>query len=410
MIEKKLSYPKNKINVLLLENINPIAKKIFLNEGYNVKTLSNSLNEKDLIKTIDEISIIGVRSKTKLNKRILDKAKRLLAIGTYCIGTNHIDLDQAKKNGIIVFNAPYSNTRSVVEIVIAQMIFLMRNIIQKNNEMHKGIWKKNAKKSSEIRNKTLGIIGYGNIGSQLSIIAESLGMKVIYYDIKDKLSLGNAIKYESIKKLIQDSNIISLHVDGRKENNNLIDHNEFNLMKKGTVLINYSRGNVVNIDALVENIKSGKILGTSVDVFPIEPLNNKETFNSKLRNLPNTILTPHIGGNTKEAQKNIGSYVPIKIIEYINSGASSNAVNFPELSLPELSNAHRFIHIHKNIPGVMVKINKILSMFNINILGQYLKTNDEIGYVITDINKQYNKGVISSLKGIEGTIKLRVLY
>lgn len=410
MDKKKLSYPKNKINVLLLENIHPITKNIFEEEGYNVETLTSSISEKELIKKIKNVSIIGIRSKTNLNKKILSNSKRLLAIGAFCIGTNQIDLEIAKEKGIIVFNAPYSNTRSVVEIVIGQIIFLMRNIIKKNSEMHKGIWKKNANKSFEVRNKTLGIIGYGNIGSQLSVLAESLGMKVIYYDIKEKLSLGNAKMYDSMKKLIQDSNIISLHVDGRERNNNLIDHDEFNLMKKGTILLNYSRGNIINIDALEKNIKSGKILGASVDVFPREPSNNQEKFSSQLINLPNTILTPHIGGSTKEAQKNIGLFVPNKIIDFINTGASSNSVNFPDLVLPELLNAHRFIHIHKNIPGVMLKINKILSEFNINILGQYLKTNDEIGYVITDINQEYNKEVIKKLKEINRTIKLRVLY
>ena len=410
MDKKKLSYPKNKINVLLLENIHPITKNIFEEEGYNVETLTSSISEKELIKKIKNVSIIGIRSKTNLNKKILSNSKRLLAIGAFCIGTNQIDLEIAKEKGIIVFNAPYSNTRSVVEIVIGQIIFLMRNIIKKNIEMHKGIWKKNANKSFEVRNKTLGIIGYGNIGSQLSVLAESLGMKVIYYDIKEKLSLGNAKMYDSMKKLIQDSNIISLHVDGRERNNNLIDHDEFNLMKKGTILLNYSRGNIINIDALEKNIKSGKILGASVDVFPREPSNNQEKFSSQLINLPNTILTPHIGGSTKEAQKNIGLFVPNKIIDFINTGASSNSVNFPDLVLPELLNAHRFIHIHKNIPGVMLKINKILSEFNINIPGQYLKTNDEIGYVITDINQEYNKEVIKKLKEINRTIKLRVLY
>ena len=410
MNKKKLSYPKNKIKVLLLENIHPISKLIFEREGYKVETISSSLSDKELIKKIENISIIGIRSKTKINKKILLNANRLLAIGAFCIGTNQVDIDFTKKKGIIVFNAPFSNTRSVVELVIGQIIFLMRNIIEKNKEMHQGIWKKHAAKSFEIRNKTLGIIGYGNIGSQLSVLAESLGMKVIYYDIKEKLSMGNASRYDSMKKLIQDSNIISLHVDGRKDNNNLIDRKEFDWMRKGTVLINYSRGNIVNIDALQENIKSGKIAGSSIDVFPSEPSNNQQKFSSKLISLPNTILTPHIGGSTKEAQKNIGSYIPSKIIDYINTGATSNSVNFPGLVLPELLNAHRFIHIHKNIPNVMLKINKVLSEFDINILGQYLKTNNEIGYVITDINQEYNKEVIKKLREIDGTIKLRVLY
>ena len=409
-MNKKLSYPKEKINVLLLENVDEVARKTFVEEGYNVETISSSLNEKDLIEKIKKVSIIGIRSKTILNKKILSNAKRLLVIGAFCIGTNQIDLDFTKKKGIIVFNAPYSNTRSVVEIVIGQIILLIRNIVEKNNQMHKGIWKKNSDNSYEIRNKVLGIIGYGNIGSQLSTIAESIGMKVIYYDKKEKLSLGNAKKYKSLNQLIKASNILSIHVDGKKENTNLIGKNEFNIMNKGTILINYSRGNVVNISELKKYILSGKIFGAAIDVFPKEPESNNQKFTSKLIGLPNTILTPHIGGSTKEAQKNIGTFVPNKIIDFINTGASSNSVNFPSLVLPELQNAHRFIHIHKNIPNVMLKINKILSEFEINILGQYLKTNDKIGYVITDINKKYNKNVIKRLKDIKGTIKLRVLY
>tara|TARA_B100000214_G_scaffold133203_1_gene94749 strand:+ start:2099 stop:3328 length:1230 start_codon:yes stop_codon:yes gene_type:complete len=409
-MNKKLSYPKEKINVLLLENVDEVARKTFVEEGYNVETISSSLNEKELIEKIKKVSIIGIRSKTILNKKILSNAKRLLVIGAFCIGTNQIDLDFTKKKGIIVFNAPYSNTRSVVEIVIGQIILLIRNIVEKNNQMHKGIWKKNSDNSYEIRNKVLGIIGYGNIGSQLSIIAESIGMKVIYYDKKEKLSLGNAKKYKSLNQLIKASNILSIHVDGKKENTNLIGKNEFNIMNKGTILINYSRGNVVNISELKKYILSGKIFGAAIDVFPKEPESNNQKFTSKLIGLPNTILTPHIGGSTKEAQKNIGTFVPNKIIDFINTGASSNSVNFPSLVLPELQNAHRFIHIHKNIPNVMLKINKILSEFEVNILGQYLKTNDKIGYVITDINKKYNKNVIKRLKDIKGTIKLRVLY
>lgn len=409
-MNKKLSYPKEKINVLLLENVDEIAKKTFIEEGYKVEVISSSLNEKELIEKIKNVSIIGIRSKTILNKKILSSAKRLLAIGAFCIGTNQIDLEFTKKKGIIVFNAPYSNTRSVVEIVIGQIIFLIRNIVDKNNQMQKGIWKKNSNNSFEIRNKVLGIVGYGNIGSQLSTIAESIGMKVIYYDKKEKLSLGNAKKYNSLNQLIKASNIISIHVDGKKENTDLIDKNEFEIMKKGTILINYSRGNVVNINELKKNILLGKIHGAAIDVFPKEPKNNNQKFSSVLIGLPNTILTPHIGGSTKEAQKNIGAFVPNKVIDFINTGATSNSVNFPSLVLPELKNAHRFIHIHKNIPNVMLKINKILSEFEVNILGQYLKTNDKIGYVITDINKKYNKKVIKKLKDINGTIKLRVLY
>ena len=410
MSEKKLSFPKNKIKVLLLEKIDTIAKSIFEKEGYEIETLDTSLNEKELSEKIKDISILGIRSKTIITKKVLQSANRLLSIGAYCIGINQINLKECQKKGVIVFNAPFSNTRSVVEIVIAQIIILMRNIIIKSNQMHKGIWKKDSINSYEIRNKTLGIIGYGNIGSQLSVIAESLGLKVIYYDILDKLSIGNAKRYDSMKKLLKECDILSIHVDGREENTNLIGDKEINLMKKGAILINYSRGNIVNINSLKRNLKNNKLLGAAIDVFPKEPLSNKEKFKSELIGLNNIILSPHIGGNTKEAQKNIGSFVPQKIIEYINSGNSSNSINFPNLYLPKQKEAHRFIHIHKNEPGIMLKINKILSDYNINIVGQYLKTNESIGYVITDINNEYNKQVIQSLRKIHDTIRLRVLY
>ena len=410
MSEKKLSFPKNKIKVLLLEKIDTIAKSIFEKEGYEIETLDTSLNEKKLSKKIKDISILGIRSKTVITKKVLQSANKLLSIGAYCIGTNQITLKECQKKGVIVFNAPYSNTRSVVEIVIAQIIILMRNIIKKSNQMHKGIWKKDSINSYEIRNKILGIIGYGNIGSQLSVVAESLGLKVIYYDILDKLSIGNAKRYNSMKKLLKECDILSIHVDGREENTNLIGDKEINLMKKGAILINYSRGKIVNINSLKRNLKNNKLHGAAIDVFPEEPLNNKEKFKSELIGLNNVILSPHIGGSTKEAQKNIGSFVPQKIIEYINSGNSSNSVNFPNLSLPEQKKAHRFIHIHKNEPGIMLKINKILSDYNINIVGQYLKTNESIGYVITDINREYNKQVIKSLRKIDDTIRLRILY
>ena len=410
MSEKKLSFPKNKIKVLLLEKIDTIAKSIFEKEGYEIETFDTSLNEKELSEKIKDISILGIRSKTIITKKVLQSANRLLSIGAYCIGINQINLKECQKKGVIVFNAPFSNTRSVVEIVIAQIIILMRNIIRKSNQMHKGIWEKDSINSYEIRNKTLGIIGYGNIGSQLSVVAESLGLKVIYYDILDKLSIGNAKKYNSIKKLLKECDILSIHVDGREGNTNLIGDKEINLMKKGAILINYSRGTIVNLNSLKRNLKNNKLLGAAIDVFPKEPLNKKEKFKSELIGLNNVILSPHIGGSTKEAQKNIGSFVPQKIIEYINSGNSSNSVNFPNLYLPKQKEAHRFIHIHKNEPGIMLKINKILTDYNINIVGQYLKTNESIGYVITDINNEYNKQVIQSLRKIHDTIRLRILY
>ena len=407
---KKLSFPKSKIKVLLLEKLDKSAYDIFLNEGYDVESYNGSFNEDELIKKIKDVSILGIRSKSNITKKVINSANRLLSIGAFCIGTNQIDLVECAKHGITVFNAPYSNTRSVVEIVLGQMINIMRSIVDKSNDMHRGIWRKDSKNSFEIRNKTIGIIGYGNIGSQLSILCESIGMKVIYYDKVDKLSIGNATKCNSLKSLLEKSDFISIHIDGRKENTNFFSSKEFSLMKKRSVLINYSRGNVLDIDSLIENLSNGKLLGAALDVFPKEPLNNQEEFKSKLRGLNNVILSPHIGGSTKEAQKNIGTYVPEKIIDFINTGNTSNCVNFPELSLPEQRDSHRLIHIHYNEPGVLLNINKIISSYNINIKGQYLKTLEKIGYVITDIDRKYDKSVVKELKNITNTIKLRVLY
>ena len=405
-----LSFPKSKINVLLLEKLDKSAEEKFKKEGYNVEIFEGSLDEVELIKKIKNISILGIRSKTVISKKVIDSAERLLSVGAFCIGTNQINLKHCSKNGIAVFNAPYSNTRSVVEIVIAQIINLLRSIVKKSNEMHDGKWSKDSINSHEIRNKTIGIIGYGNIGSQLSVLCESLGMNVLYFDRLDKLSIGNAKKVSSLHELLKESDIVSLHIDGSEENSNFISDKEFEMMKKDSILINYSRGNVVDINALKKYLVNNKLLGAAIDVFPKEPLNNSEKFQSELRGIKNLILSPHIGGSTKEAQKNIGNYVPNKIIDFINTGNTSNCVNFPTLSLPEQRESHRFIHIHKNEPGVLLNINKIISSFDINIKGQYLKTIEDIGYVITDIDRKYDKSVIKKLKDVNHTIKLRVLY
>lgn len=407
---RSLSFPKSKINVLLLEKLDKSAEEEFKKEGYNVEIFEGSLDEDELIKKIKNVSILGIRSKTVISKKVINSAERLLSIGAFCIGTNQIDLKCCSTNGIAVFNAPYSNTRSVVEIVIAQIINLLRSIVKKSNEMHDGKWSKDSINSYEIRNKTIGIIGYGNIGSQLSVLCESLGMNVLYFDKVDKLSIGNAKKVSSLSKLLKESDIVSLHIDGSKKNSNFISSKEFEMMKKNSIIINYSRGNIIDIDALKKYLENNKLLGAAIDVFPKEPLNNSEKFKSELRGLKNLILSPHIGGSTKEAQKNIGNYVPNKIIDFINTGNTSNCVNFPTLSLPEQRESHRFIHIHKNEPGVLLNINKIISSFNINIKGQYLKTIEEIGYVITDIDREYDKSVINKLKEVNHTIKLRILY
>ncbi|NQW27734.1 MAG: phosphoglycerate dehydrogenase [Flammeovirgaceae bacterium] len=409
-MERAFSYPKSRIKVLLLENIHEHAVKKLREEGYQVSVYSSGMSEDELIEAIKDVSILGIRSKTQVTQKVIKKAKRLLAIGAFCIGTNQIDVLEAQKKGIAVFNAPYSNTRSVVELVIAEIILLMRNLLDKVPQMHEGVWNKTATNSFEIRGKTLGIIGYGNIGSQLSIIAEAMGMKVIYYDLVEKLGLGNASPCESMDELISKSDVITIHVDGRTENDHLIDEKEFELMKDGVIFLNLSRGHVVNYAALRKAILSGKVGGTGVDVFPLEPMSNADEFVSELRGLPNTLLTPHIGGSTLEAQKNIANFVPSRIIDYINTGSTSNTVNFPEIVLPMLQNAHRFIHLHRNEPGVLAKINNILASNELNVVGQYLKTNEHIGYVITDVDRIYEPIVIEELKNIKETIRFRVLY
>ncbi|MDQ3394477.1 MAG: phosphoglycerate dehydrogenase [Bacteroidota bacterium] len=405
-----ISYPKNRINVLLLENVHPEALRLMKEEGYNVEVYPAGLDEDELIEKIKDVSILGIRSKTHVTKKVLDNANRLIAIGAFCIGTNQIDLVSCLKKGVAVFNAPYSNTRSVVELAIGEIIMLMRNLPDKLPLMHQGIWDKSAKNSFEIRNKKLGIIGYGNIGTQLSVLAESIGMDVYYYDIVERLSLGNATKCSSLEELLRTVDIISMHVDGRKQNQNFIGEAEFDLMKPGMIFVNLSRGHVVDIEALRKNILNGKIVGAAIDVFPEEPKSNEDEFISPLRGLPNTILTPHIGGSTMEAQMNIANFVPSRIMEYINTGGTTTSVNFPNIQLPKLENAHRLIHVHENVPGILAQINNVLAKHNINIMGQYLKTNEHIGYVITDIDKTYYKVVIKDLKNIEQTIKFRILY
>ncbi len=409
-MERALSYPKNRISVLVLENIHTNAFEKLKDEGYTVKYHTSAMNEDELIAAIKDVSVLCIRSKTNVTAKVLAHADRLMAIGAFCIGTNQIDLSTCLDKGIVVFNAPFSNTRSVVELAIAEMIMLMRNIPDKSAGMHKSKWDKSANGSKEIRGKTLGIVGYGNIGSQLSVLAEALGMKVCYYDIEEKLALGNAQRMSTLHQLLTTSDVISLHVDGRAENQNLIGKKAFDAMKPGVVFINLSRGHVVDIHALKEAIESKKIAGASVDVFPEEPKNNDDPFVSELIGLPNTILTPHIGGSTEEAQENIAEFVPNKIMDYINTGSTANSVNFPNLSLPELTNAHRFIHVHSNEPGILAEINRILAQHKINIVGQYLKTNEKIGYVITDIDKAYEPEVKKDLKKIKGTLRFRVLY
>ncbi|SOD97319.1 phosphoglycerate dehydrogenase [Spirosoma fluviale] len=409
-LSRSQSYPKSRIKVLLLENVHPNAIQLFEQEGFNVEIRKGALDEDELIEAIRDVSILGIRSKTNVTARVLEHANKLMTIGAFCIGTNQIDLDACTEKGIAVFNAPYSNTRSVVELAIGEIIMLIRSIVPKSNLMHKGGWDKSAKNSFEVRGKKLGLVGYGNIGTQLSVVAEALGMEVYFYDAVDKLALGNARKCKSLDELLSISDIISLHTDGRKENKNLISYREFGLMKNGVIFLNLSRGHIVDIPALVDAIERGKVAGAGVDVFPYEPKTNNEEFMSALRNLPNVILTPHIGGSTEEAQANIGSFVPGKLLEYINNGSTYGSVNFPELQLPLLKGAHRLLHIHANVPGILANMNTIFAKYHINIHGQYLKTNEKIGYVITDVAKEYADEVVEELKGIDNTIKFRLLY
>lgn len=405
-----ISYPKSRISVLILENIHTEAAHIFREEGYSVEIINSALDEAELCEKIKDVSILCIRSKTNVTRKVIEHANKLMAIGAFCIGTNQIDLEACLEKGVAVFNAPYSNTRSVVELAIGEIIMLMRNMPDKVTGMHAGKWDKSATGSYEVRGKKLGIIGYGNIGSQLSVVAEALGMDVYFYDIVDRLAIGKAQKCRSLRELLNLSDIVSLHVDGRKQNRNLIGVAEFAEMKDGVVFLNLARGEVVDVDALVNALKSGKVRGAAVDVFPYEPKNNKEEFASPLRGIKNVLLTPHIGGSTMEAQINIAQFVPGKLIEYINTGNTFMSVNFPNIQLPVLENAHRLIHIHKNVSGILAQINNVLAGHHINIVGQYLKTSDKVGYVITDIDKAYNKDVIKDLKAIENTIKFRVLY
>jgi D-3-phosphoglycerate dehydrogenase / 2-oxoglutarate reductase len=405
-----ISYPKNRIKVLLLENVHQKAQDLFTHEGYQVEIFSGAMSEEELSERIKDISILGIRSKTQVTAKVLEQANRLMCIGAFCIGTNQIDLDASLKAGITVFNAPFSNTRSVVELALGEIIMLSRKVLDKSMKMHQGIWDKSATGSVEIRDKKLGIVGYGNIGAQLSVLAEAVGMQVYYYDVVEKLQLGNARKCETLQELLETVDIVSLHVDGRDNNKDFFGKAEFDTMKDGALFLNLSRGHIVNIQALVDALKTGKLAGAAVDVFPYEPAHNDEPFLNELRGLSNVILTPHIGGSTSEAQENIANFVPNRIMQYINSGNTYQSVNFPNIQLPELKEAHRLIHIHRNVPGVLADINKALAQNQVNILGQYLKTNELVGYVITDIDKAYDKQVINDLKKIQHTIKFRILY
>jgi D-3-phosphoglycerate dehydrogenase / 2-oxoglutarate reductase len=411
MTDSQTSYPRNKIKILLLENISDSAVAELEQSGYaEIKRVKGALGEADLSEEIKGVHILGIRSKTHVTKKALENADKLLAIGAFCIGTNQINLKAARARGIAVFNAPYSNTRSVAELVIGLCVMLIRKISDKNAAAHRGVWMKDAKGSFELRGKTLGIIGYGNIGSQVSVLAEAFGLNVIYYDVLTKLPLGNARQIRDLNELLANSDIVTLHVPSDPTTRNMINEASLSSMKEGAILLNYARGDVVDLDALRMFIENGKISGAAVDVFPEEPEKNGDEFESVLQNLPNVILTPHIGGSTEEAQANIGLDVTAKLIKYLELGTSEGSHTVPPVSLPLQDKTHRILHIHENIPGVLSEINTRLSAKGINILGQFLKTNDEIGYVILDVDTKLSKEALEILKEVKGTIKTRMVY
>lgn len=405
------SYPKDKVKILLLESVHPAAIQLFKSAGYtDIESLTGSVSEQELIERISKVHILGIRSKTQITDAVLQKADKLIALGAFCIGTNQIQMKAARSRGLAVFNSPFSNTRSVAELVIGLSIMLMRRVFEKSEGAHHGLWLKESKGCYEVRGKTLGIVGYGHIGSQVSVLAEALGMKVIFYDITSRLSLGNAEASRSLDDLLKKSDIITLHVPGTPDTRNLINAQRLKKMKPGAVLVNLSRGDVMDVWAVKDAIEKKHLGGLAVDVFPEEPKSNKDLFASPLQGLPNVILTPHIGGSTVEAQESIGKDVAGKMIDFIESGSTDGSLTIPELSLPVLTDAHRILHVHKNVPGVLSDINGALSKMKVNILGQYLKTNEEIGYVVLDIDKRSSTKVMSVLRNVKNTIRTRSLY
>ena len=407
----RTSYPKEKIRILFLENISEGAVKNFRNQGYTkVDKINKSLSEEDLIKEIKDVHILGIRSKTRITKNVLDAAKKLQAIGCFCAGVNQVDLKEATKNGVVVFNAPYSNTRSVAELVIGAAIMLLRRVPDKDKAAHNGLWAKDSKGSYELRGKTMGIIGYGNIGMQVSVMAEVLGMKVIFYDEQTRLPLGNAESARTIKEVMGNSDVVTLHMPETPATKNFINKTTLKHFKKGCILINFARGRLIDAEALRAAILEGEMGGAAIDVFPDEPEKSGEPFASVLQNVPNVLLTPHIGGSTEEAQQNIGEDVSIKLFNFLEKGITLGSHTVPGLALPLHEDSHRILHIHSNVPGVLSEINTSLSQNNINILGQYLKTNDEIGYVVLDVDRQLSSKALQLLKEVKQTIKVRMLY
>ncbi len=406
-----LSFSKDRIRVLLLGGIHNSARVAFESDGYsNVEMLAQELTEDELIAKVKDIHILGIRSATNITKRVLDRSPKLVALGCFCIGTNQVEVKEAKLKGIPVFNAPYSNTRSVAELVIGQVILLMRGIPEKNAAMHIGQWPKSAKGSFEVRGKTLGIVGYGHIGTQVGVLAEAMGMHTLYYDIVPKLALGNARPARSLEELLRQSDIVTLHVPGGPSTKNMITEKHLAVMRKSGKLINAARGDIVDTNALAEALRSGHLSGAAIDVHPSEPTSVTQPFQSPLIGLPSVILTPHIGGSTLEAQENIGAEVAEKLIHFSNSGSTLGAVNMVELNLPPHPDKHRLLHMHKNQPGVMAAINDVFARSNRNISGQYLQTDPEMGYVVIDMDQKGSKEIYERIKSVPGTIRTRILY
>ncbi len=405
------SLPKGKIKFLLLEGVHPSAIETLQRDGYtNIEVHKKALPPEELKQAIAGAHFVGIRSRTQLTAEIFESAKKLVAVGCFCIGTNQVDLAAATRKGVAVFNAPFSNTRSVAELVIAEAILLLRGVAEKNAAAHRGEWMKTALNSFEIRGKKLGIIGYGNIGMQLGIIAEGLGMQVQFYDVVNKLPLGNARQVPSLNQLLANSDVVSLHVPETGATQDMIGANELAQMQHGSILINASRGTVVDIDALAATLEAGKLGGAAIDVFPVEPRSNDDEFISPLRKFDNTFLTPHIGGSTVEAQENIGMEVAEKLAKYSDNGTTVSSVNFPEVALPEHAGSHRLLHIHHNVPGIMSAINNVFSATGVNVSAQYLQTTDSVGYVVIDVDAEYSDIALEKLAAIDGTIRSRVLF
>ena len=405
------SLEKSKIKFLLLEGVHPSARATLQQSGYsNIEEHKKALPLEELKAAIANAHFVGIRSRTQLTQEVFDAAKKLVAVGCFCIGSNQVELDAATRRGITVFNAPFSNTRSVAELVLAEAILLLRGVPSKNAAAHRGEWQKTAANAFEIRGKKLGIIGYGNIGMQLGVIAEGLGMQVQFYDTRNKLPLGNARQVPSLNQLLASSDVVSLHVPESPATQNLIGAAQLAQMPAGSILINASRGTVVDIDALADALQSGALGGAGVDVFPVEPRSNDDEFMSPLRRFDNTFLTPHIGGSTTEAQENIGMEVAEKLARYSDTGTTTSSLNFPEVALPEHAGSHRLLHIHRNVPGVLSAINSVFSENRINVSAQFLQTNDQVGYVVIDIDAEYSDMALKKLAAIDGTIRSRVLF